>query len=82
MWLKTVLYIPYRDFKEKVKIVKEWKKKGYYVEDLGDGIYCMKTKGYKKGVKNEWRRKKAFRDYKKLWRSDQFINRKGKGNSR
>lgn len=53
MWLKTVLYIPYRDFKEKVKLVKEWKKKGYYVEDLGDGIYCMKTKGYKKGVKNE-----------------------------
>lgn len=53
MGLKTVLYIPYRDFKEKIRLVKEWKKKGYYVEDLGDGIYCMKTKGYKKGAKNE-----------------------------
>lgn len=53
MELKTVLYIPYRDFKEKIRLVKERKKKGYYVEDLGGGIYCMKTKGYKKGAKNE-----------------------------
>ena len=78
----TIIYIPYRDFKEKVRLVKKWKKKGYYVEDLGDGIYCMKTKGYKKGAKNEWRRKKAFRDYKKLWQGSRRFDKKGKGNYR
>ena len=82
MGLKTVLYIPYKDFKEKLKLTRKYKKEGYYVEDWGDGIYCMKTKGYKKGAKNEWRRKKSFRDYKKLWQSSWRFNRKGKGNYR
>ena len=40
MGLKTVLYIPYKDFKEKLKLTRKYKKEGYYVEDWGDGIYC------------------------------------------
>ena len=56
----TIIYIPYRDFKEKIRLVKEWKKKGYYVEDLGDGIYCMKTKGYKKGGEKWVKKKEGF----------------------
>lgn len=48
MGLKTVLYIPYKDFKEKLKLTRKYKKEGYYVEDWGDGIYCFKIDGYKR----------------------------------
>lgn len=34
MGLKTVLYIPYKDFKEKLKLTRKYKKEGYYVEDF------------------------------------------------
>lgn len=42
------MYIPYKDFKEKIRLVKEYKKKGYYVEDWGQGIYCFKVDGYRR----------------------------------
>ncbi len=48
MGLKTIMYIPYKDFKEKIRLVKEYKKKGYYVEDWGQGIYCFKVDGYRR----------------------------------
>lgn len=53
MGLKTVLYIPYKDFKEKLKLTRKYKKEGYYVEDWGDGIYCFKIDGYKRKEKKE-----------------------------
>lgn len=48
MGLKTVLYIPYMNFKEKIRLTKKYKKAGYYVEDLDGGIYCLKIDGYKR----------------------------------
>ena len=53
MGLKTVLYIPYKDFKEKLKLTRKYKKEGYYVEDWGDGIYCFKIDGYKRKEEKE-----------------------------
>lgn len=61
MGLKTVLYIPYKRFKEKLKLTRKYKKEGYYVEDWGDGIYCFKIDGYKrkeKGSGRRWAKKK------------------------
>lgn len=48
MGLRTVLYIPYKNFKEKIRLTAKYKKKGYYVEDWGEGVYCFKIEGYKK----------------------------------
>lgn len=69
MGLKTVLYIPYKDFKEKLKLTRKYKKEGYYVEDWGDGIYCFKIDGYKRKEKeageDERRRKESIKSNKK-----------------
>lgn len=51
MGIKIVQYIPYKSFKEKIKLTKKYKNDGYYVEDWSDGIYCFKDKSHRKNKK-------------------------------
>lgn len=41
--MRQYLCVPYHNFKEKTKLVKEYKKRRFYVEDIDGYLYCYRN---------------------------------------